>query len=106
ADQIEEGRLAGTVRPDHRAHLARAHLERDAVDGLEASEMAGDVGHAQERRVCVPGWGRSARHMRGRVHQTASARRKIPSTPRGNNSTMQTKIRPMKVIQFSVTLER
>src|SRR4051794_40326289 len=42
-DRIEERRLAGAVRADQRADLARGDLERDAVDRLQPAEAHGEV---------------------------------------------------------------
>jgi len=41
-DEIEERRLAGAIGPDERAPLARAHGQRDAVDGAEPAERLRD----------------------------------------------------------------
>ena len=38
-DQVEEGGLAGAVRPDDRAQIALGHGEVHAVHGLDAAEM-------------------------------------------------------------------
>ena len=86
ADQVEEGGLAGAVGADHRAQLARLDRHRHVVDGDQAAEMLRDVLDPQQ------------------AHDVAF-RRMMPSTPRGKNSTISTKNRPMKDIQFSVWLE-
>src|SRR2546430_13539319 len=42
-DQLEEGALAGAVRPDDAEPLARVRLERHAVDRHEAAESLRQV---------------------------------------------------------------
>ena len=49
---------------------------------------------------------RVGRDLHGGGHVACARRSKIPSTPFGKSSTINTKIRPMKLIQFCVTLER
>src|SRR5690242_2539083 len=44
-DQVEQRRLSGAVRADHRSNLALCHGEIDAADGLEAPERLGKVLH-------------------------------------------------------------
>src|ERR1700730_3974372 len=42
-DQVEDGTLAGTVRPDDREYLALLHRERDGIDRLQAAEMQREI---------------------------------------------------------------
>src|SRR5207247_9515791 len=37
-EDAEQGRLAGTIRPDHAEDLAGAHRKRQGVDGCDAVE--------------------------------------------------------------------
>ncbi len=78
--------LPGAVGADHRPQFARLDGEGDIADGDQAAEVARDVLDLKQ------GHG-------------ATLRRKMPSTPRGKNSTTSTKKSPMKDIQFSVWLE-
>ncbi len=87
ADQIEEGGLAGAVGADDGAQFARLDRHRHVVDGDQTAEMLRDVLNPQQ------------------AHDVAF-RRMMPSTPRGKNSTISTKNRPMNDIQFSVRLDR
>ena len=87
-DEMEERGLAGAVRTDHGMELARADLERDTVDRPDAAEVLRDLIETQQAHV---GFGRRCRY---------------PSSPRGKSSTTTTKIRPMKLIQFTVRVLR
>ena len=87
ADQVEEGGLAGAVRADHGAQFAGLDDHRHLVDRDQAAEMLGDVLDAQQAHVLA-------------------FRPKIPSTPRGKNSTISTKNAPMNDIQFWPTIGR
>ena len=44
AEQVDEGRLAGAVRPDQPDDLVAVQLERDALHGLHPVERAGQAG--------------------------------------------------------------
>ena len=59
ADRVEERRLAGAVRADERDYPSGRHLERDLVDGLQATEVDREVLDLQEdlvrrNRAAVP----------------------------------------------------
>src|SRR6058998_802112 len=47
-DQLEEGALAGAVRPDDAEHLALVRLERHVVDRHEAAEPLRQVAHLHD----------------------------------------------------------
>src|SRR5256885_2039510 len=49
ADDVEERRLPGPVRAEDRAALARADLEVDVPDGVEAAEPPADPPQAEGR---------------------------------------------------------
>src|SRR5690606_20513629 len=49
AYEVEDRRLAGAVRTDDREDLALVDAEADAVDGLDAAEMHGQVFDFQQR---------------------------------------------------------
>ncbi len=53
-DHVEERRLAGAVRPDHAADLARRHVEVDPVDGGQAAKMLADALDGEERHGFSP----------------------------------------------------
>src|SRR5205823_2001692 len=86
ADQVEEGGLAGSVGPDHRAQLARLDGERDSIHGHQLAEMLADVLYLQHAHF-------------------VTLFLRIPSTPRGKKITMSMKKTPITDIQFSVWLE-
>ena len=48
ADQVEHRRLARSVRPDQREHLAALHIEADAIDRENAAEANAQVAGGQE----------------------------------------------------------
>ena len=48
-DQVEKGRLAGAVRPDHCGDLAGRDGEADPADGGEAGERLAQVAHLKHR---------------------------------------------------------
>lgn len=41
-EHVDDGRLAGPIRPDNADDLAWINLERDAIDGFESFEKFGD----------------------------------------------------------------
>ena len=47
-DDVERGRLAGAVRPDQPGDVPLLHVERDAVEGDDASEAKRDVPDGEE----------------------------------------------------------
>ena len=49
ADEIEESRFAGAIRPDHRAQFAFEQIEREIRNGLEAIVGLRDVFDAENR---------------------------------------------------------
>ena len=57
--EIEQGRLAGAVRTDHRGDALRRHVEADARDRGEAVERLADVADLKHRaasaRAAMPG---------------------------------------------------
>src|SRR5439155_19099998 len=67
-DRLERGRLAGAVAPEQRHHLARPHLEVDAVEDMRFVVPGVEVPDGEERRR--PGGGaRRAGGARGcRTH--------------------------------------
>src|SRR5258708_7016082 len=85
-DQVEEGGLAGAVRPDDRAHLALRDIQRYIAYRHEVTEALGDVVDLED------------------VHALLRCRK--PSRPRGKNRTTRMNRRPTNDIQLTVTLER
>ena len=57
ADDVEDGRLAGAVRPDDAEHLAFDDIERHVAHGLHAAETQRQVARLEQRRQ----WTRSVR---------------------------------------------
>src|SRR5919205_800067 len=47
-DGVEEGGLPGPVGPDHTDHLAGAHVEVDARQGLHPSEAHPEIAHLED----------------------------------------------------------
>src|SRR6185437_12244540 len=80
ADQVEEGGLAGAVRPDDRAQFALRHIERNLAHRDEIAEALGDVVDFE--------------------HVHALLRCRKPSNPRGKNSTTRTNSSPTNDIQL------
>src|SRR3984957_9124997 len=81
-DQVEQGRLAGAVRPDQAEDLALAHLEREVAHGLQAAEALAHLGEREDRRHSSTRW------LRGkRVWMK-------PIRPEGKNSTMTSSSAP------------
>ena len=74
-DQVEERRLAGAVRADHRDDLALVDVQVEPVDDLQAAERERDALQLQKR------------------HQTISTRRS-PSRPFGRRIISAIRIRP------------
>src|SRR3989441_12741093 len=82
-DQVEERGLAGAVRADDQAPLARRHLQGDVADGRQAAERLPQVLEAKRSHsLFTPG-----------------------TTPSGMNTTMRTKTRPSSVFQRSMYAE-
>src|SRR5688572_9959994 len=48
-DDVEEGRLAGAVRPEEGTTLARIDVEVDVSDGVDAPEAPADAAEADDR---------------------------------------------------------
>ncbi len=67
-DDLEQGRLAGAVRPDDAHQLARLNVERDPAIGDDAAEALGDAGDRQEAHEAVSAAARP-RH-RSPIHPT------------------------------------
>jgi len=44
SDHLDQRRLAGAVVPHKPDHLARFERERDVVDGLDGTEVLGNIG--------------------------------------------------------------
>jgi hypothetical protein len=61
-DDVHHGGLAGAVRPDHRAHLARLDRQREVVECAEAVERDGHSVEIEQRRC---GAGRHDTHSAG-----------------------------------------
>src|SRR5208282_5438626 len=101
ADQVEERGLAGAVLPDDGAQLSRRHLERYVIDCTKRAEVAAHTVETQQ-----VGTRHGLRDCGARAHVELLPRSTMPSSPLGNRSTIPTKIRPMKVIQLPVMLER
>src|SRR6185312_1482306 len=91
ADQIEERRFAGAVRPDDRAQLAFGDAERHVLHRHETAEAFGRIPDFE--------------HVHA-ASQAARLRRMKPSRPRGKNSTTSTNSIPTNDIQLMVMLER
>ena len=87
ADEIEERRLAGAVRPDDGAQFPFLHGKRDAAHRHQAAEAFADVVDFKNAHAAL-------------------LRAMTPSRPRGKNSTMATKSIPTKDIQLTVMLDR
>src|SRR3989442_110801 len=82
-DQVEERGLAGAVRADDEAPLARRHLERDVVDGRKATKRLSQVLEVKRSHsLFTPG-----------------------TTPSGMNTTISTKTKPRSVFQRSMYAE-
>ena len=78
-DQVEGGRLAGTVGANETVYGAFRHVEADVVHSNEAAERDRETTHGQERRA----------HKRAPIRRG----RKI-TMPRGMNNTATTMMRP------------
>ena len=74
----DEGRLAGSVRADQGAHLARRKLEIDILHGLQAAEMPAEMACRQQ----------------GHGSHLSVRRRSSPTRPCGANSVSATSTRP------------
>src|SRR5512147_484666 len=110
ADDIEQGRFAGAVRPDHDAQLVVMHAEVTVVQRLEAVVVHDDVLALQNQlggvHVTAPpgrGTGGRASGGPGSVGPGAAAAsvrlnslRMMPTSPSGNSVTTTTK-RPPKI---------
>src|SRR2546430_17512773 len=82
-ERLEERGLAGAVRADDQAPLARRHLQGDVADGRQAAERLPQVLEAKRSHsLFTPG-----------------------TTPSGMNTTMRTKTRPSSVFQRSMYAE-
>ena len=79
ADQADEGGLAGAVRADDGADLARHDGEVDVVDGLQAAEVAAEPARGEQRR--------HGSHL-------AQRSRIVPSMPFGKKSTSRISATP------------
>src|SRR5690606_10333719 len=99
-DAVEERRLAGPVRPDHRMQGARGNREADVVDRFYGAEMLRD-GNALQTTAHEPasislalaGW-----RLCVSLSVTTSA---IPATPVLKNSTTRAKTMPRIIGQRS-----
>src|SRR5205814_8246030 len=78
---VEQGGLAGPVRPDHREHLAGLDGEADAGERGQRAEALGDVGDLEDHAAARP------------ERRPKSWRR--PSRPRGMKSTMTIRTPPI-----------
>ncbi len=100
-DDVHHRRLAGAVRPDDRAHLARLDRERQVVERLEAVERHGDAVEIKQRG------GEGVRHpflippaaaavapssaaADARSRRSAVQCRHVPTMPRGSSSVTAT----------------
>src|SRR5262249_30847244 len=101
-DEVEERRLAGAVRPDDEASLARLDDEVDGVGDAQAAERFGEAAHG-EGRPRRPSTGRDAAVGLGRKRAAAHRKsRAEPGTrPSGMKMTMTTKIAPSSMFQRS-----
>src|SRR5580698_4414074 len=90
ADQVEEGGLAGAVRPDDGAHLAFGHIERDVAHRHQIAEAFCHVLNLE--------------NVDGAAHALLRCRK--PSSPRGKNNTTSTNNSPTNDIQLTVMLDR
>ena len=52
-EDLDRGRLAGAVRPEHPEDLAPPDLEGDSVDGFDVAVVLLQVGDANDRRVAL-----------------------------------------------------
>src|SRR4029077_1013889 len=86
-DEVKQRGLAGAVRADDRAQLARLYREVDPGHGLQGPEGAAEPPRFQQRG-----------------HARARRRRAVPTSPPGRKITIRTKTAPVKIIQCSVSL--
>src|SRR4029077_1302379 len=103
-DHVHHGGLAGAVRSDNGAHLARRDHERQIVEGLEAVERYADAVEI-EHRGGRPGFvhrSYSAGLAAGSASTAARCRRSarkwliVPTIPRGSSSVVPTKRAPSR----------
>src|SRR3954454_22802118 len=86
-DQVDERRLAGAVRSDQAEDFACQDVERNVLDGHNATKALGRLAHLQDRRRHT----RCATRLRLNSRQLKRARVVTNSiTPRGRNSTTST----------------
>ena len=93
-NNVVKGGFAGAVGSDQRAQPPPGDLQRYVVQGLEFSEIPGDVLHF--KNDCI---------AHARVHvfsRREKISRTLPSTPLGKSSTRMTRIAPRKIIQLVV----
>src|SRR5947209_9024889 len=81
---VEERGFARAIGPDESEDLALVHLERYAVDGVDAAEALGDLADFEHRRHGLPGAVRSACRTRAIAAPTRSP---TPISPDGQNAT-------------------
>src|SRR5450432_3755733 len=85
-DAADEGRLAGAGRPDQAHGLALAHVERHALEHLEATEalvhLAGPHDDVSTCRNGSPGHLPPRAHALTGFHATTSRSRQLSSSPR------------------------
>src|SRR6185437_7110853 len=84
-DQVEQRRIAGAVRPDHRVDAATFHAKIDSVDGGQPGEATGEAGQFQQRA------------------HAARRRMRTGRMPRGRNSTTSTMMTPLTISRAPAT---
>ena len=77
ADEIEDGGLPGSVRPDDAVDLPLTHLQVDAIDGAQAAEAAGQPGCAQHDRRLSHGTPPAAAPLQKRARLALARRARV-----------------------------
>jgi hypothetical protein len=91
-DDVEQGRLAGAVRPDQRQHFAGAHVERHVVECPQPAEAHADAQNFEQRTLAGHAAPRAAGRTRRRsARQTSSS---PASSPRGHQTMTLTRSAP------------
>ncbi len=91
-DQVEEGGLAGAVRPDQRRDRALVDVHGRAADGLDAAEALVDLGRLEELAAARGRRGGGGRPAGRQSPRTISSR--LPNAPCGRNAISPISTRP------------
>src|SRR6185437_1376618 len=105
-DEVEERRLAGAVRPDHQATLARLDPEIDVGGDAQSAEGLGEAADLERSHWPLPWLRRPAGMAPRRPRNDTQAqrhRRTDPGTkPSGMKMTIATKMAPSTTFQRSI----